>query len=74
MDIKKIIQLLKENCNSQIDDIVWQLYEEREHFEKQMIILQTQNLEMANTIQTLQNVIQSITNKKDLGGIIWQKD
>lgn len=67
MDIKNIIQLLKENSNSQIDDIVWQLYEERQHFEKEMIRVQAQNLEMANTIQTLQNIIQSITNKKDLG-------
>lgn len=67
MDIKNIIQLLKENNNSQIDDIVWQLYEERQYFEKEMIRVQAQNLEMANTIQTLQNIIQSITNKKDLG-------
>lgn len=67
MNIKNIIQLLKENSNSQIDDIVWQLYEERQHFEKEWIRVQAQNLEMANTIQTLQNIIQSITNKKDLG-------
>lgn len=67
MNIKNIIQLLKENCNSQIDDIVWELYEERQHFEKEMIRVQSQNLEMANTINTLQNVIEAITNKKDLG-------
>ena len=63
MNIKNIIQLLKENCNSQIDDLVWELYEEKQHFEKEMIRVQTQNLEMANTIQTLQNIIQTITNK-----------
>lgn len=64
MDIKNIIQMLKANGNSQIDDLVWELYEERQIFEKEMIRLQTQNLEMENTIQTLQNIIQSITNKK----------
>ena len=63
MNIKNIIQLLKENCNSQIDDLVWELYEEKQHFEKEMIRVQTQNLEMENTIQTLQNIIQTITNK-----------
>lgn len=67
MDIKNIIQLLRENGNSLIDDIVWQLYEERQHFEKEMIRLQAQNLETENTIQTLQNVIQALANKKDLG-------
>ena len=63
MDIKNIIQLLKENCNSQIDDLVWELYKEKQHLEKEMIRVQTQNLEMENTIQTLQNIIQTITNK-----------
>ena len=67
MNIKNIIQLLKENCNSQIDDLVWELYEEKQHFEKEMIRLQAQNLETENTIQTLQNVIQALANKKDLG-------
>ena len=67
MDIKNIIQLLRENGNSQIDDIVWQLYEERQCFEKEMIRLQAQNLEMANTINTLQQIIQAITNKKNVG-------
>lgn len=45
MDIKNIIQLLKENCNSQIDDLVWELYKEKQHLEKEMIRVQTQNLD-----------------------------
>lgn len=67
MDIKNIIKLLKENGNSQIDEIVWQLYEERQNAEKELIRLQAQNLEMTNTIYTLQQTIQAITNQKDVG-------
>lgn len=63
MDIKNIIKLLKENGNSQIDDLVWQLYEERQHFEREMILLQTQCDERLNIITILRQIIQAITNK-----------
>lgn len=67
MDIKNIMKLLKANGNSQIDDFVWQLYEERQLFEREMILLQTRCDERLNTIMTLQQTIKAITNQKDVG-------
>ena len=67
MDIKKIIKLLEENGNSQIDDLVWQLYEERQHFEREMLLLQTRCDERLDIITTLQQTIKAITNQKDVG-------
>lgn len=67
MDIKNIIKLLRENGNSQIDDIVWQLYEERQQFEREILLLQTRCDERFYIITTLQQIIKAITNQEDVG-------
>lgn len=65
--LKSIIDFLRTNEYVSLDDIIWELYEDRQHFEQEMIRLQAQNVEMSNTINTLQQTIQAITNKKDVG-------
>ena len=62
---EKTAKLLKENANEQIDEYVWAVYDQMEFFERENEKLTGENCEMKNTIVTLKEVIQALSNQHE---------